>query len=903
MISFRRTLIVLLLVCGAAHAATLIPVDEPLIAQQFAALEVNQGQTAQRILALYRGKPSIGVARQSILFSPIGARQEFVASNPDPTVRFSDSLPGVVNDFTGSDPGAWITGIPRFAAVDLIGIYPGIDARYEVGEDGALKLKFLIQPGAAPESVVFEVPEAARIFHSPDGETLRIRFGHSVLDPSLLYARPQVSQQTAEGPVNRSAAWEVQSSTRFGLVVEGRDDALALHVEMVLGQSGFLPLETPASRDEAGNVYAARPVPDAAGKDDPFPNDPYVGCVIQVGIPVTCTDVAVYRISEQGEFVYVSYLSGGRAEDVGFFGLAPNGELFLAGSTSSEDFPVTSQALQAAYAGPFPARHTSLDIRGDIFAARLNPFDGIPHSSTYLGGLDADTMNEAALGPDGSLYFLPKRLGHNTAGMPTSPGALQADCDSDDPCLNGYVARLSPSLDTLVFGTYFPGVQMATAKLNSDGSVYYGGRAEGGFPTTPTALQRETAGGIDGTVARLDPSGELIFGTYIGGPDTNWVTQLTVALDGSAWVDLTSCVQCGQHVDHRLIRIDALGEQVLAEWPSDLDGFAVGPEGNLFTITAGDFALGPNPLLETACPLSNLTYLKLSPSGEQLFATRLPHGTRTTFGGTSDRGLPIIRTNYGRFEIIEGDSSMGVFAGCLLNAANLTPTLSAGTIVTLFGTRLGPLEGVGFQLENGRVPTTLGGTQVFVNNEAIPILFSSYGQVNAILPYSIVSGAPAVRVEVLGELAAIFESNSMDLASIAIFQLDDSPDRPAAALNEDGTVNSPSNPARKGSWVALFGTGGGATVPVSEAGELTPLELRPLDQTPRAFVGIVGGQELTVGWAGGAPSLVAGVTQFNVKLPGEMPQTPDWSEGLLPVRMVSPGGSSSTVVTVVVHSN
>jgi hypothetical protein len=60
--------------------------------------------------------------------------------------------------------------------------------------DGALKLKLLVQPRADLQSVVFEVPEAARIFHSPDGAQLTIRFGHSVLDPSLLYARPEAFQ-------------------------------------------------------------------------------------------------------------------------------------------------------------------------------------------------------------------------------------------------------------------------------------------------------------------------------------------------------------------------------------------------------------------------------------------------------------------------------------------------------------------------------------------------------------------------------------------------------------------------------------------------------------------------------------------------------------------------------------
>jgi len=74
MIAFRRHLVVLSLACNVANAAALIPVDEALIAQRLAALEVNLGQAAQETLVLYRGRPSIGVTRQSILFSPLGTK-------------------------------------------------------------------------------------------------------------------------------------------------------------------------------------------------------------------------------------------------------------------------------------------------------------------------------------------------------------------------------------------------------------------------------------------------------------------------------------------------------------------------------------------------------------------------------------------------------------------------------------------------------------------------------------------------------------------------------------------------------------------------------------------------------------------------------------------------------------
>jgi uncharacterized protein (TIGR03437 family) len=61
-------------------------------------------------------------------------------------------------------------------------------------------------------------------------------------------------------------------------------------------------------------------------------------------------------------------------------------------------------------------------------------------------------------------------------------------------------------------------------------------------------------------------------------------------------------------------------------------------------------------------------------------------------------------------------------------------------------------------------------------------------------------------------------------AGVTIFQVNNA----AAALNQDGTINSAQNPARPGSAVALFAEGGGQTNPGRVAGGVTPLGLEPL---------------------------------------------------------------------------
>jgi uncharacterized protein (TIGR03437 family) len=125
----------------------------------------------------------------------------------------------------------------------------------------------------------------------------------------------------------------------------------------------------------------------------------------------------------------------------------------------------------------------------------------------------------------------------------------------------------------------------------------------------------------------------------------------------------------------------------------------------------------------------------------------------------------------------------------------------------------------------------------------------------------------------------------------------------AAALNQDYTVNSPQNPAQLGSTVMLFGTGGGQTSPPSVAGEVTPLELRPLVTTPQAaIIGIPQMQPpaifLNVEYAGAAPTLLSGVTQINVTLPNTIPVSTGYPPGTLPLMVVEPGLPSYQVVTI-----
>ena len=489
--------------------------------------------------------------------------------------------------------------------------------------------------------------------------------------------------------------------------------------------------------------------------------------------------------------------------------------------------------------------------------------------------------------------------------LPVSSGALLAVCQSD-PCYNGYAARLSPALDKLIYGTYLPGMSQATAQLYSDGSVYYAGTAQAGFPVTPGAYQMQNAGGYDGIIARLDPTGsKLPFATYFGGPETDWILAISLAPDGSVWANVSSFIQCCVNIQSPLIHLDASLSHLLASVPIYSGSMVMDMAGNLIALAEGSIAVSPGAILGGSC--GGPAYVKLSPAGQQLFATYLPGASQIAFDGSDAQGTPYIDIPSGRFQVVENQSAPPN-AGCVVDAASFFVNLVAGQqlspggIVTIFGAAMGPSQGVGFQLINGQVPTSLAGTQVMVNGEAAPLLYSSYGQVNLILPYDLSPGT-AASIQVVSNGTPLNSISNVQIvpANPTLFQVNGV----AAALNQDYSVNSPQHPAQPGSTVMLFGTGGGQTSPPSVAGEVTPLELRPLVTTPQAAIIDIPQMQppaifLNVEYAGAAPTLVSGVTQINVTLPSTIPVSTGYSPGTLPLQVVEPTLPSYQVVTIFV---
>jgi uncharacterized protein (TIGR03437 family) len=152
--------------------------------------------------------------------------------------------------------------------------------------------------------------------------------------------------------------------------------------------------------------------------------------------------------------------------------------------------------------------------------------------------------------------------------------------------------------------------------------------------------------------------------------------------------------------------------------------------------------------------------------------------------------------------------SASIAISTVLNgASNLGSPVSPGEIVVITGSGLGPGQLIpATPGANGLYNTQLSGTTVQFNGIPSPVIYTWAGQVAVQVPDSVSVGAAQVTVAYEGRTSASFLVQVTQYAP-GVFTLDASGKGQAVALNQDGSLNTVSNPAKVGDVIALFVTG------------------------------------------------------------------------------------------------
>lgn len=331
-------------------------------------------------------------------------------------------------------------------------------------------------------------------------------------------------------------------------------------------------------------------------------------------------DVFLTKLSSQGSFIYSTYL-GGNGNELNSnldlrLALDSNNDILLSGTTFSSNFPLTGNSFQRAYGDA-----------GDVFLAKINMV-GVPSFSTYVGGKGLDTILQVTSDSTGNIYL----LGETTSQDFPLLNPFQNNQIGDKTL---FISKFTSS-GALIYSTYLGGrlgQEVTNFVIDGSGTAYLIGRTKSlDFPTR-NAFQKDYGGGFgsfyDAFVTKINPSGGVIYSTYLGGSkDENEPTFGFSFVDSQGQVHLV-----GTTASPDLPTQNAL--QTSLNGSSDIYLASFDPQGRAITATY----LGGNGMeRETSFIIAdNGTIYLTGITGSTNFPTF--NGPQKSFGGGNQDGF------------------------------------------------------------------------------------------------------------------------------------------------------------------------------------------------------------------------------------------------------------------------
>jgi uncharacterized protein (TIGR03437 family) len=541
-------------------------------------------------------------------------------------------------------------------------------------------------------------------------------------------------------------------------------------------------------------------------------------------------DAFVAKFAPAGTLVYSTYYGGSSADAALAIAVDAKGSAYVAGFTTSTDFPLKSP-LQADYGG---SGANSQLTTGDAFVFKLSPDGSEAVYSTYLGGSADDVACGIAVDSSGNAYVAGSTFSINfpvaNAFQEHYGGQGVTDyfrMSSGD----GFVAKINPSGSELIFSSYLGGSDDDRAfaiAVDGAGNVHVAGNtASTNFPITRDAAQAKLGGvGVVDTInllpggfvkapagfgdafyARLSPSGSLTYNTYLGGSDDDVASGLAVDSAGNAYL-------------------------------------------------SGNTASANFPLAGSSYQKQLGGIIAQNSSGQEM--------TSLLFG---DAFFAIFRVSASPGPVISGVVSASAFGGF--------SSVAPGSWAEIYGTSLAPdTQGwTGSDFTGNNAPTKLNGVSVSVGGQAAFADYISPTQVNAQMPSNIATGGTLQLTVTNGTATSApvevtVNPTEPGLLAPASFKIDGN--QYVVAQHADGTYVLPvgaiagitSSPAKPGETVVMYGVGFGPVIPNIPAGEIAT----ETNRLSAPFEMLFGQTSATLPYFGLAPNFV-GLYQFNVTVP------------------------------------
>jgi uncharacterized protein (TIGR03437 family) len=648
-----------------------------------------------------------------------------------------------------------------------------------------------------------------------------------------------------------------------------------------------LPLFGGSYIDPSGYIYttgSGGPVTPGAAQTQSGGGNCPVNAFPVGSIPELCPDASVVKIDPAGNVVFGTLLGGPGSDAGASLAVDSTGAVFVTGHAGT-GFPTTSTAANPA------------SPNANAFAAKLSADGSAFLYSTYLPD-SVGAASAIAIDAQGNAYV----TGISNAG-------------------HASVTKIAPDGSAFVFTVTTGGSNRDAGDaiaIDASGNVIVAGHTlSNDLPITSNAAQSQSGGGQDVFIAKFDPTGKLLFETYLGGSGTDRPNVLKLDAAGNIYVagstnSLDFPVTAGAFQSAPPVPLwnnngpggflaklspDAGALLYSTYVPSADSGptltlgvssIAVTPGGDVyFTGAAGaGFPVTPSAPHPCSGASPDAFVAHLDGSGHLVDSTYLgaPINAAQLLGLAADGSLYFVWHNSGNSMLSQirfgagGWAAPACLSNDLLNGATMqgnlqftfganSPSISRGELLTLTGIGIGPEVGVGYPAGAASIPTSLGGVQVFFDQTPAPILYAQSRQINVVVPFELSGSTTNVTVTYngakFGPVSALLLLNT---ASVGLFRAQPGVSTQAFAINADGTMNGAANPAPAGSVVTLLGTGFGPSTPLCPTGAFSGSQSSPvIDSDVRFFV------TPPVMFIGSAPQQPCGISEIQLMVPERTP--------------------------------
>ncbi len=567
--------------------------------------------------------------------------------------------------------------------------------------------------------------------------------------------------------------------------------------------------------DPTGNIYVAG---STTSPDFPISNalQPQVG-------PAGAGFIV--KLSPDGKTILYSTYFGGLQGLTSITAMTTDasGNLYLTGSTSATDFPVTSGMPSAIpsddnVVSPV-AFVTAISATGDkiLFSGTLGDFRFVYCPATVFGCPGTTSGVGIALDGARNVYF----GGNTLASVPTTPGAFVPQG------LGAFVGRFAANGSGLSYltylgsaveygGYYVGATQLSSLTVDAAGNTYLGGTTgDPKFPATTGAYQTTFAGNpvsqfgnpanTDGFLAKLKPDGSaFVWATYLGGSGNDGINSIAVDPAGDVW---------------------AVGTTASPNFPN-AQGWSQG----------GDFLV------------------ELNPTGSALgYSARYPNGTVSAAVALDPTLFVHTAGATGILSEIASTAPPIPKVFGIVNAAggSLAGRISPAEVISIYGPHIGPSAATSPAASITTYPTSLAGVQVTIGGFPAPLLYVSDGQINAVVPMEVTAQTAAAMQITNGSVITPTYPVWIDASDPYLFP---------GVLNQNGSLNSETNPAKLASVVFFYATGWQYSFDPLTDGQVATAAISACG------INTCAASQGNIVYAGAAPGIVAGVTQFNLQL-------------------------------------